>query len=161
MLADPKPNDGVRSHLADHPIVVIDSGGVDWQRRMNSFEVKAWMVRIILEFSIRAGRLIANMRRQRSEPFAESSRCAGLHSLSGSKGSVSPASSSAMASAASFSKSPGERLNRSSQRCSESNSCSIQAPNASCSSTGSWEAFLNASCKDLVIKIPPQSHGAP
>lgn len=144
MSADPEPNDAIRSHLSEDEIIVVNSSGIDRKPRVHFLELQASMIGIVAKVTICGRSLLADSRWKRSEQFTKSTRPARVHKLSGSSGSVRPASSSAIASAASVSKSSGERANNSSQCSSELSSSSIHAPKRSCSSAGSLDALSKA-----------------
>ena len=92
MGADPEPDDRLVLQDAHGPIALAHADGVDRLGLMNPLEPKTGVAGIALKQLIGLPGLALNVGRQLGEALVEAPSAAGLHSWSGSSGSVRPVS---------------------------------------------------------------------
>src|SRR5262249_45992626 len=134
--------------------------------RMNRFETKARLIRVLPENSICSTGLTLNLCGQFGKHFPELRSGMRDHNLSGSSFSVRPARCSANAWSARSASRSCDPTKSFSQRRSEASSSSKTRPNASCSASESfdassnafWSSFVMSTLSDKYIKNPFSNH---
>lgn len=74
MRADPEPYDFIPFSNADSSIIFTDANGVDWLYGVHGLETETWMIRVLLEESVRPTGLALHMRREFCEGLPEARR---------------------------------------------------------------------------------------
>lgn len=119
---------------------------------MHSLELKAWVMRVLSEYAIRLASIFANLNRQLLKAIPKRSIRARIHSFSGSRSVVRPASRSAKASSAICARRSCDWSNMSVHRLSDASSADNHRAIRSCSSAGSEASVFTTESNERVIK---------
>jgi len=165
----PEPDDLVwRSPHTHCAVTPADADGNQPIRSMNLLEAQTWVTRVLHELAIRGAGLTPNISRQCGQQLPKVPGDVRIHNWSGSSGVVRPWSCSSRARSAIRSRALPDLPNSSSHGRSVSICSSNQAPIASCSLSGSFDASKIAFSSSLPIAIqfstrsnPGRSSAAP